>query len=117
MRPEALKLLEDVRDAGTFILDAVARLSLAEYLENRLVRQAVERNLQIIGEAMNRLHQTDSEVAALAGEVARIVAFRNILVHGYDMLDHEIVWQVIRDHLPTLVERTDALLSEPDAAS
>ncbi len=113
MQPEALKLLEDVRDAGSFVLEATAQSSLAEYLENRLVRQAVERNLQIIGEAMNRLHRMTPEIAARAGEVDRIVAFRNILVHGYDMLDHEIVWQVISDELPGLVERTGALLSEP----
>jgi uncharacterized protein with HEPN domain len=111
MQPEALKLLEDVRDAGAFVLETTAELSLGEYLENRLVRQAVERNLQIIGEAMNRLRKVSPAVADKIGQVARIVAFRNILVHGYDMLDHEIVWQVIRDDLPALVDQSRVLLS------
>lgn len=112
MQLEALKLVEDVRDAAEFALGATEDLSLNEYLENRLVRQAVERNLQIIGEAANKLDKLAPDVAGRIGEVARIVAFRNILVHGYDMLDHEIVWQVVQDELPTLVERSRKLLSE-----
>ena len=42
----------------------------------------------------------------------RIVAFRNILVHGYALLDHDLVWNVIHEHLPGLVAALDALLAE-----
>jgi len=112
MQLEALKLIEDIRDAAEFALEATGDLNLNDYLENRLVRQAVERNLQIIGEAANKLNKLAPDVAERIGDIARIVAFRNILVHGYDMLDHEIVWQVVQDELPTLVERSKELLSK-----
>jgi uncharacterized protein with HEPN domain len=112
MRPEAPKHLEDVRDAADFILEATGGTELTEYLENRLLRQAVERNFEVIGEALTRLRRDDSRTAARIGETPRIVAFRNILAHGYDAIDHEIVWYLIRQDLPALLRLVDDLLAE-----
>lgn len=91
MQPDSPKYLEDIRDAAAFVLDETRDSDLAHYLENRLLRQAIERNFEIIGEALNRLRRTDSETAGRIGDTPRIVAFRNILAHGYDTIDHEIV--------------------------
>jgi uncharacterized protein with HEPN domain len=89
---------------------------LARYLENRLLRQAVERNFEIIGEALNRLRLADAETAGRIGETPRIVAFRNILAHGYDTIDHEIVWYLIRQDLSELLETVRNLLNEVEGA-
>lgn len=110
MEPRSPKLLEDIRDAGSFILDVTASRTLDEYLGDRLVRQAVERNFEIVGEALSRLGKADPVTSSAIADVRRIVAFRNVLVHGYDTLDHEIVWHVIRNDLPRLLESVQALL-------
>ena len=112
MRPESPKHLEDVRDAAAFVLEVTAGTDLGDYLENRLLRQGVERNFEIIGEALNRLRRDDPQTAARIGDTPRIVAFRNILAHGYDAIDHEIVWHLIQEELPGLVEGVGALLAE-----
>jgi uncharacterized protein with HEPN domain len=112
MQPETPKLLEDIRDAGEFILDQTALHTLAAYRAHRLLRQAVERNFEIIGEELTRLRRTDPAIAARLGDVRAVVAFRNVLVHGYDSVDDAIVWDVIRFHLPVLLEPVRHLLNE-----
>ena len=116
MRPDSPKYLEDIRDAAAFVLEATRGCDLPQYLENRLLRQAVERNFEIIGEALNRLRRADPETADRIGETPRIVAFRNILAHGYDTIDHEIVWHLIRQDLPNLLLTVESLLEEAEGA-
>lgn len=87
MRPErTLKTLEDIRDAAAFILESAGSGSGEDYFRNRLLRQAVERNFEIIGEAMGRLAHEDPETAKRIGDYERIIAFRNVLIHGYDLV-------------------------------
>jgi len=112
MHPDAPKLLEDIRDAGSFVLQVVRDCEQETYEQNRLARQAVERNFEIIGEALNRLSRADPETAQRVGAVPQIIAFRNILVHAYDNIDHEIVWHVIQNELPRLVASVEALIDE-----
>lgn len=112
MQPKTPKLLEDIRDAASFVLEVTKSQSLEAYRDNRLLRQAVERNFEIIGEALNRLTKLDPQTAARIGNVARIVAFRNVLIHGYDVLDHEIIWNIIRNDLPPLLQHITVLLQE-----
>lgn len=114
MQPKSAKLLEDVRDAAAFILEVTAPLSRNSFVSERVVRQAVERNFQIIGEAARRLSESDAETAARLGPVKRMIAFRNIIVHGYDMLDHEVVWSVIETDLPSLLDNATVLLQEAE---
>lgn len=115
MQPKSPKLLEDVRDSASFVLEVTASQSLETYCDNRLLRQAVERNFEIIGEALNRLARLDPQTAARVGEAPRIIAFRNILIHGYDVLDHEVIWKVIQNDLPPLLQRVTILLQEAGA--
>lgn len=112
MRPESPKYLEDIRDAAAFVLEATRESDLAQYLENRLLRQAVERNFEIVGEALNKLRRCDADTAGRIGDTPRIVAFRNILAHGYDTIDHEIVWHLIQEDLPALLRLVEDLLEE-----
>jgi uncharacterized protein with HEPN domain len=87
MQPKTPKLLEDVRDAAAFVLDVVRGKALADYQNDRLLRQAIERNFEIIGEAIKRLVQDDPSTAARVGDYRQIIAFRNVLIHGYDLVD------------------------------
>ena len=114
MQPNAFKLLEDIRDACAFVLECVAAKTLDDFSKDRLLYQAVERNFEIMGEALNRLKKKHPRAAAKIGDFPRIVAFRNILIHGYDIIDREIVWRVIHDNLPSLKCEVENLLSQPE---
>lgn len=110
MRPETPKLLEDIRDAGAFILASIAGQTLEQFEENRLLRQAVERNFEIIGEALRRIARSDDDIVAQIGDTRRIIDFRNLIVHGYDRIDYEVVWLIIQEKLPDLISRVETLL-------
>jgi uncharacterized protein with HEPN domain len=103
MPPRALKTLEDIRDDAAFVREVTARESLESYVANRLLRQAVERNFEIIGEAIRRLRDHTPEVARQLTDHTRIIGFRNLLIHGYDLVDDGLVWDTIQHHLPTLL--------------
>jgi len=114
MPRKTAKHLEDIRDAAEFIGDTLRGRTLEDYRRDRMVRQAVERNLEIIGEAVNRLVKDEETAASELGDYRRIIAFRNVLAYGYDLVDDERVWQVIQESLPVLKQRAEAMLSEVD---
>ncbi len=114
------------RDARCFLWDAlraVERLqafvrgkTFEAFLENDLIRSAVERQLEIIGEALAQLAKIDPQIAGKVAELHRLIAFRNILVHGYAAVDYETVWRLIEDKLPELQANLRMLLDASDPA-
>ena len=106
------KLLEDIRDAAAFVRQATDGRTLDEYRRDRLLRHAVERNFEIIGEAVGRLAKSDPATAARISDYSQIISFRNVLIHGYDLIDEAQVWDVIRVNLPTLEAEVSGLLAE-----
>lgn len=112
MLPRSPKLLEDVRDAAAFILEVTQGRSLDQYRDDRLLRNAVERNFEVIGEAVKRLSQYDPSIAARITDVGQIVAFRNVLIHGYDLVDHALVWSTIERQVPLLLREVESLIAE-----
>jgi uncharacterized protein with HEPN domain len=112
MQPKTPKLLADVRDAAAFITQITSGKTLEAYRADRLLRQAVERNFEIIGEAVGRLTRIDPEIAARIGDHPQIIAFRNVLIHGYDLIDDAQVWRVITSDLPRLEQQVSEILSE-----
>jgi len=78
-----------------------------------MLRSAVERQFSIIGEALSRLDKDSPDVAAAIPDDGRIIAFRNILIHGYAAVDDRIVWGVIENHLASLRNAVDAQLATP----
>jgi len=69
----------------------------------------VERNFEIIGEAIKRLAQHDPTSASRIGAHAQIIAFRNVLIYGYDLVDHTLVWNAIEQQLPVLQRDVESL--------
>jgi uncharacterized protein with HEPN domain len=111
MQPKSLKLIEDIREAAAFIRDTTQSSSLENYRKDKLLRFAVERNFEIIGEAIKRLASLDQATAARIGDYQQIIAFRNVLIHGYDLVDHELVWSTIKNQVPKLLSDVESLLS------
>jgi uncharacterized protein with HEPN domain len=81
------------------------------YIDNLLIKSAVERQFIIIGEALNRIKRLDVMVYNQIGYAEQIVSFRNILVHGYDIISDQLVWQVVQSSLTELIEHCNRLLS------
>ncbi len=115
MRPRrAPALLEDIREAAQYITDETAGESLASFSEERRLLQTVERNFEIIGEAMRRLRQEDPSIAARFTDVREIVDFRNFLVHAYELVRPERVWRTVQYSLPILLEEVNRELRRLD---
>jgi uncharacterized protein with HEPN domain len=117
MQRDTHSTLIAIQTAAGFIASDTAGMTFDEFLEHRLVRQAVERNFEIIGEAVGRLRIHDPAVASQISAPRRIVDFRNAIAHGYDRIDYPTVWQAIKTSLPVLRAEVDALLHQPDESS
>ncbi|WP_106832010.1 HepT-like ribonuclease domain-containing protein [Parabacteroides pacaensis] len=79
-----------------------------DFYSNLCLRRAVERNIEIIGEAMNRILKTKQEIAITNSR--KIVDARNYIIHGYDSLSVDILWSMIMNHLPRLKKEVVTLL-------
>jgi uncharacterized protein with HEPN domain len=76
-------------------------------------RSAVERQFEILGEALAQLARLDATLAAKIPDLSEIVAFRNVLIHGYALIDRARVWRAVQDDLPALRAALDDLLAGP----
>jgi uncharacterized protein with HEPN domain len=79
-----------------------------KYQQNKLLRRAVERELEIIGEASNRILKLDSKFPI--DSARKIVDLRNWVIHGYDKVDDVIIWGILTNHLPKLKKQVENLM-------
>jgi uncharacterized protein with HEPN domain len=112
MQPDAPALLWQARRAAGLILDFMSGRTFEEYEHDPMLRSAVERQFQVIGEALNRLSRVDPATAERVPDLPRIVAFRNVLVHGYATIDDALVWEVAATRVQVLVESLERLLAQ-----
>jgi uncharacterized protein with HEPN domain len=73
-------------------------------------RKAIERNIEIIGEAMDRLLKSDPEIGIT--DSRKIVDTRNRIIHGYDSVSEDVIWLIVIKYLPVLEKEVKELLSE-----
>jgi uncharacterized protein with HEPN domain len=85
--------------------------SLAEFEQDIVLRSAVERQFEIIGEALGRLARLDAALAAQVPDLRNIVALRNILIHGYAIIDRARIWRAVEQDLPPLRSVLNRLLN------
>ena len=102
--------LHDMLEACRFLLEFTVGKSVADYKADRGFRSAVERELQIIGEAVLQLQSCAPDLAAKISEHEQIIHFRHVLVHGYHSLKPQLVWDVIETKLPNLQTELEAML-------
>lgn len=114
MDPKSPKLLDDIADACGFIVEITSNLTEALYASDRLRRQSVERNFEIMGEALRRLEKTDPTTAARISDYRAVIGLRNRLVHGYNDIDDGRVWEIIQHFLPVLRHEALGLLAKAD---
>lgn len=102
MKRDPLAYLWDVTTAADAVTAFVADKSFADYQTDLMLRSAVERQFEIIGEALNQLSKHFPELAQQIPDLREIVAFRNLLIHGYATINNAMVWRVIGESLPEL---------------
>ncbi|MCX6704576.1 MAG: DUF86 domain-containing protein [Candidatus Woesebacteria bacterium] len=109
-RHEPQKYLYDMLSSCEFLLEFTSSKTVDDYINDRAFRSALERELQIIGEALIQLEKVAPELAAQIPEYQNIIGFRHILVHGYDNLDPATVWNVVETKLEGLAQKVRHLL-------
>jgi uncharacterized protein with HEPN domain len=110
MRLEILKNLFDIQVSINSIIDFVGnKVDISEYESNKLLRRAIERELEIIGEAAGRILKIEPTIEIT--NARKIVDLRNWLIHGYDKVDDIIIWGIIINHIPLLKQEVDILLN------
>lgn len=98
------KLLTDIYCAINLVTDFLSTTkNFEDYNSDLKTQSAVERQLAIIGEALNQLRKLDEHSIEINSAI-QIISFRNRLVHSYDSIDNSVVWAIIKNHLPILKE-------------
>ncbi len=96
-------------DAAEHARSFVGTKTLEEYLDDQMLQAAVERKIQVIGEAAGKISH---EFRFAHDEIPwmRIIGLRNVLIHDYGDVDHATVWKVVREHIPALIANLQAIL-------
>ncbi len=111
MKREIKKYLFDIKTSIDSIFDYLGEeRNFFEYQNNKLLRRGIEREIEIIGEAMNKILKIDSSINIQ--NARQIVDTRNWVIHGYDKVDDVIIWGIVSNHLPKLKAEIDAYLDQ-----
>lgn len=111
MQLEVKKYLFDIQTSINSINEYLGdKRDFAEYQLNKLLRRGIERELEIIGEAANRILIVDPSIKI--DNARKIVDLRNWVIHGYDKIDDMIIWGIVSKQLPILKIQVDQLLQE-----
>jgi len=110
MKLEIRKYLYDIKESIESIENFLGeKRDFNIYMADKMLRRAVEREFEIIGEAMNRIEKIDSTIEISSKK--QIINMRNRVIHGYDKIDNEVIWGTIVRHLPQLKQEIEILLS------
>ena len=110
MNNEAPNRVRDIADCCAAAGRFTAGKLFSDYLADDMMRAAVERKLGIIGEAFARLEEADPALTEQFPELRKIIGMRNRIIHGYDNVDEELIWDVVQNKLPALQQQVEMLL-------
>ncbi|WP_016775786.1 HepT-like ribonuclease domain-containing protein [Anaerophaga thermohalophila] len=109
MDNEIKKYLFDINKAVSSIEDYLGdKRDFTIYSSNKMLRRAIEREFEIIGEAMNRINKLNPDIQITSKK--KIISMRNHVIHGYDKIDDSIIWGAIVRHLPLLKKEISEIL-------
>ena len=112
MPHDPLVCIEDAIDACELILQFTIGMKEVEYFSDAKTRAAVEREYEIIGEALNRIKALDIGLLEGIDNWREIIGFRNVIAHGYDMIEDEIVWDSIKNDVPLLLKQLKNIIDK-----
>lgn len=99
---EAERYLHDAKVAVERVARFTADRTFDDYVADDMLRSAVERQFEIIGEALASVRRIDPVLAGSVPDLQRIIAFRNVLIHAYATVDDRLVWGVVERDLEIL---------------
>ena len=110
MNEKVLKCLYDIKIAidEIYLFFETGPKDLDGYKTNFLFKRAIERNLEIIGEAINRILKDEPDFPI--DNARRIIGLRNQIIHGYDSVSDENIWDILIAHLPKLKSQIERLI-------
>lgn len=117
MQPEAGAHLWDAAEAARLVHEFARHKTMAEFRSDLIIRSAVERQLEILGEALNRLRRDDADTGSRLPGLDKIVEMRNIIADEYGDIDYEIVWRAATTSIPVLIPVLDELVDEARGAA
>lgn len=117
MRPEAGAHLWDAAEAAKLVQEFSGSKTEAEFNSDLLIRSAVERQMEILGEALNGLRRDHAATAARVPDLDKIIGMRNIIAHEYGDIDYEIVWRAATTAIPALIPVLSGLVDEARGAA
>jgi len=106
------KYLFDISRACRRLGKFTAGRTFADYQSDEMLRSAVERQFEIIGEALNQALRQEPALRAAIADAGRIIAFRDQLIHGYADIADDVVWGVIETNLPAIAREVEQLLAD-----
>lgn len=116
MRPRDVRVhLHDVVTAAEAIRGFIAGRTLRDYRDDLMLRSAVERQFEVLGEAVTRALRTEPDLGELIVATHGAIDFRNVIAHEYDALSPAAVWDIARNELPALAREVAAELKRRDA--
>ena len=102
------KLLLDINLSCQEILDFVGGKSFEDFQQDRMFQLAIEREFEIIGEALHRLSRIqEAKLSRKIPEYRKIIDFRNIIAHGYDIIDEAALWDFAVNRVPELLDKVE----------
>ena len=109
MKRDNLVYIEDILNSCNLILDYINGVAFEQLVDNQMLVDAIIRNIEVIGEAANKL---DGEFKTSHPDfpVRGAVTMRNKLIHDYNMIDHQVVWDTVKNDIPDLRELCVELL-------
>ena len=112
MRNRVCGALSDALEAGERIMEATEGLRFSDYEDDWQLSSAVERQFEIIGEALNRVRRSDTSVIARIPGSEAAIGLRNVIIHEYDRVDNDLLWEIVKQRLPSLCDTLRRLIQE-----
>lgn len=112
MQLKSKKYLFDVMQASEKVSHFTYNKNYQDYETDDLLKSGVERQFEIMGEALNQLSKIDKVCIESITDYQQIISFRNILIHGYAEVDDRLVWNILESKLPTLLQDVKFLLGK-----
>ena len=110
-RPDPRTFLFDMQKACELIVEFTSGMTFPDYAADPKTRSAVERQLEIIGEALGQMLKAFPEMDEQFPEAPDIISFRNRLIHGYASVSNSVVWGIVEGDLPDLKTKVDSFLT------
>lgn len=112
MNERLAKRLFDSHRAATKVQTITRGLAFEDYTSSELTRLAVERLLEIVGEALGAALREDPGLEERYPDFRRAVSLRNRIIHGYDDVDDQAIWDIVQINIPTLITQLASLLDD-----